>query len=231
MLKRLTNRVLWEIGKVPFIRERNEARRLMKWLSEGKLGPAPHLVKQANLRRLARLFQVDTIVETGTFRADMLYALREDFKFLISVELSKDLYEYARDRCARFSNIQIRNGDSATELREICARLSGRTIFWLDGHYSGGDTALGDVTSPIIEELNAIKSRKEIEPIIVIDDAWLFVEGTGYPLLSEIFSHFQSWDDRNINISIHDDAIVAIPQGLLSEINNNSVVSNKSITS
>lgn len=214
MLTRLYRRVIWEIGKISLVNHWRERKLIDAWMLSGKIGPTPHPMKQANLRCLKRLYQVPTFVETGTCRADMLVALRRDFSTLYSVELSEELCRYSRQRCTEFPNVEIRQGDSATELGLICKGLRGRVLFWLDGHYSGGDTARGNEVSPIIAELNAIRMSSPIEPIIVIDDARLFKEGTGYPTIAEIFSHFEGWAEH-MNVSIHDDAIIAIPEILV----------------
>lgn len=185
-----------------------------KWLQAGKQGPAPHIVKQANLRHLALMFGARVFVETGTFRGDMLWALKDEFDSLFSIELSEELCRYSRHRCAPFPRIKIHQGDSSKGLLEICANLSGRVVFWLDGHYSGGDTALGGEISPILGELATIQSRPEIIPIIVIDDARLFNRETGYPELGTVLAFFDQWSVA-MNVSVHDDAIVAVPRDLM----------------
>ena len=129
------------------------------------------------------------------------------------------MYEYSKTRCKAFGNVHLLHGDSAVQLSSICGKLQGRALFCLDGHYSGGDTALGDVISPIIGELNAIRAFPQIEPIIVIDDARLFAVGTGYPTLSQLFASLAEWGPSFFSISIHDDAIVCIPKQLLTGIN------------
>jgi hypothetical protein len=218
VIKRIYNRALWEIRSINSVKEWLQLRELKAWIASGKAGPTPHIMKQANLRRLARLYLASTFVETGTCRADMLFALRDAFQKLISVELSEELCRYSRNRCARFPHIEIRQGDSAIELGSICSSLTGRVLFWLDGHYSGGDTALGDSISPIVSELLTIRDRTEIEPIVVIDDARLFKPGTGYPTLNSILDGFRDWP-KQMNVSVHDDAIVAIPESLLLSVN------------
>ena len=222
MISRITNRLFWEVRQLPVIRQSLAKSEVAAWLASGKVGATPHCVKQANLRRLARQLEVLTLVETGTFRADMMCAMRNSFAELYSIELSEQLYEYSKTRCKTFGNIHLLHGDSAVQLPLICGKLQGRALFWLDGHYSGGDTALGDVVSPIIGELNAIRSFQQIEPIIVIDDARLFAVGTGYPTLSQLFDCVAESGESFFSISIHDDAIVCIPRHLLLRINSSA---------
>jgi hypothetical protein len=171
-------------------------------------------MKQANLRRMSRMFDTSVLVETGTCRGDMVWALKDDFKQIFSVELSGELYKYSVHRCEGFPQIHLRLGDSATELSTICNEISGRVLFWLDGHYSGGDTAIGTDISPILAELNSIRNSGQIEPIILIDDARLFKVGTGYPTLSRVFECFATFNVP-MNVSVYDDAICAFPLHLL----------------
>jgi hypothetical protein len=57
-------------------------------------------------------------------------------------------------------------------------------LFWLDGHYSGGDTARGDDDTPIRRELEHIsKHPMRGRHLIVIDDLRCFDGQNGYPSL------------------------------------------------
>lgn len=215
MITRIWKRLAWEVAQVPVLRKARDRRTVAAWLESGKEGATPHCVKQANLRHLSRSFQIPTFIETGTFHGDMLCALHGEFARLISIELSEHLCDYSRKRCAIFENVEIYLGDSATRLADLGEHLAGRVLFWLDGHYSGGDTALGDSVSPIIRELDVIRSWHQVQPFILIDDARLFRPGTGYPCLREVFDHIREWKHIHLSVSIHDDAIVCIPSSLL----------------
>jgi hypothetical protein len=72
---------------------------------------------------------------------------------------------------------------------QIVAKLDGPTLFWLDGHYSGGDTAQGDLNCPVWGELEAIFAPEMKQPFVVlIDDARCFrhVGAVDYPAVSDI---------------------------------------------
>lgn len=217
MITRVIRRANWWYRNIPLVRRRNEAALLRRWLEKGKTGPAPHSVKQANLRYLGHRFKAAVLVETGTFRADMLVSLHNNFEKLFSVELSKELYEYSKRRCAGLPNVVIHNGDSAKVLPEICGSISGTVLFWLDGHYSGGDTALGDKTCPAIDELNVILQSRNITPVIVIDDARLFNGMDGYPTILNVLDCIRSHPVA-MQVNIHDDAIVAVPDSVLENL-------------
>ena len=59
-------------------------------------------------------------------------------------------------------------------LPEIIKNMIDPTIFWLDGHYSCGITAKGDVDVPLLEELIAINVLFKGSAILIIDDYRLF---------------------------------------------------------
>lgn len=198
------------IRHMPGIRWILESRQVMDWYLAGKPGPAPHCVKQGNLRRCAADYSATVLVETGTFRADMVCALRTRFKRIISIELDETLHKYCVNRCKEFENVELFQGDSEQVLGEICPTLSGRVLFWLDGHYSGGDTAMGNVVCPVIAELNAIHRNERIEPIVVIDDARLFTGVGGYPTLTEVKQLLQA-SELGVQVSVFDDAIFVLP--------------------
>ncbi|MDA8549655.1 hypothetical protein N9K76_01795 [Aquiluna sp.] len=90
-------------------------------------------------------------------------------------------------------------GSSETHLAQIVNALGGDVCFWLDGHYSGGQTYRGETTSPILNELGIIAdAKKQFNTIrILVDDVRLFpVEGhegeSGYPPLQTLVDFAQA---------------------------------------
>jgi hypothetical protein len=116
---------------------------------------------------------------------EMVYAQRDHFKKIISIELSKELYQVARKRVRKFKHIEIINADSGKFLNSLVSEISVPAIFWLDGHYSGFETAKGESETPIKQELDAIFKSK-LDHIVLIDDARLFVGQNGYPTINEL---------------------------------------------
>ena len=76
------------------------------------------------------------------------------------------------------NKIQFYQGDSVVILPQILGTLTANTVFWLDGHYSSGNTARGSKDVPLLEELEAIYKHYSSAAIIIIDDYRLF--GTSY---------------------------------------------------
>jgi hypothetical protein len=158
------------------------------WLHDGKPVPPPHIVKQMVVREFANRHPARVLVETGTFLGDMVHAVRDNFEKLHSIELSEELAERARTRFAGDSRITIHSGDSADVLRRILAQVKQPCIFWLDGHYSGGFTALGAKETPIRAEMEAIFAHGVDDHVILIDDARCFDGTHDYPTVDELRS-------------------------------------------
>ncbi|MCZ7616643.1 MAG: hypothetical protein M5T52_24530 [Ignavibacteriaceae bacterium] len=87
--------------------------------------------------------------------------------------------------------MEIINGDSGKLLKQLVAKISDPAIFWLDGHYSGFETAKGDIETPIKQELGAILNS-ELNHIILIDDARLFIGQNDYPTIEELKKYILS---------------------------------------
>jgi hypothetical protein len=157
---------------------------LLSWL---KRETPNHNLKGDLLMELASKYKLDILVETGTYLGDMVAALISSFKHIYSVELDHELTVNARRRFVNQPHVTIMEGDSAKVLPNLLQQLSGNTLFWLDGHYSGGVTAKGETETPITLELKAILSSNIPNFVIAIDDANLFNGFTrDYPTIDEI---------------------------------------------
>ena len=95
-------------------------------------------------------------METGTYYGDMIAAMMPQFDAIYSIELSDELYDRARRRFRGSDKVTLIHGDSAVELAAIVRGLDRPALFWLDGHYSGGETAKGATETPVLAELEQI---------------------------------------------------------------------------
>lgn len=159
---------------------------IKKWTAEGCPVPPPHALKRKTISAYQRKFGLSTLVETGTFKGDMVYAMRRKFTKIISIELDSSLYAHSRKRLAGYPHIEVLLGDSAELLPVVLQSLKEPALFWLDGHYSGPGTGKGDAESPILLELEAVLRHKVTEHVVLIDDAREFVGTRGYPTLDSL---------------------------------------------
>ena len=101
-----------------------------------------------------------------------------------SIELAEEFYERAKRRFSGRDHITILQGDSGEVLGSILNKIETPCLFWLDGHYSGGDTAKGTTSTPIQRELDHIVEHPAWRNhVILIDDARLFTGQDDYPTL------------------------------------------------
>lgn len=124
------------------------------------------------LRSYARSYRPRYFIETGTCHGDTPAALADEFEQLFTIELSATFYAAAQRRF-KDTNVLCLIGDSAEVLPEVLAELDGPALIWLDGHWSGGNTARGSIDTPVVAELEAIFAAAH-RHIVVIDDARLF---------------------------------------------------------
>jgi hypothetical protein len=161
--------------------------KVLRWVLAGSPPPPPHLIKQRLILRAQSQFKTRIMVETGTLLGDMIEAMKHRFTRLYSIEISPELARKAQQRFAGDSHIQIIENDSAIALKELVPKLEEPALFWLDGHYSGGNTGKGIKETPIMEELDTILAS-DLPHVILVDDARCFGTEKDYPSLSELES-------------------------------------------
>jgi hypothetical protein len=161
-------------------------RALHDWEQSGRPVPPPREFKRETVKRYGRKFGQDVLVETGTFQGDMIEATKLHFREIYSVELSQELYRAACRTFARHRHVHLLQGDSAVVLRELLPKLNSPPLIWLDAHFSGDGTARGESVTPVVKELEAILEQKQIDPVVLIDDARLFDGTNGYPTLESV---------------------------------------------
>lgn len=193
-----------------WLTKRKQKKELFEWERTGKPAPSPHIIKQQTLLTYARSFGLKNLVETGTLYGDMVEAMKNDFDRIYSIELSTELYEEAKERFQKEENIELIHGDSGIELKNVIKKINQPTLFWLDGHYSGGVTAKGNNDTPIYEELNHILNAEDRDHVIIIDDARLFGSDSAYPSIEELNEFIES-KRSDVKIIVQEDSIRITP--------------------
>jgi hypothetical protein len=190
---------------------RQRKRLIQAWQAAGCSVPPPHEYKQKVVAEYAKRFKLKTLVETGTYLGDMVWASRNVFDDIVSIELSADLWKAAKKRMSPFEHVQILHGDSTSVLPEVIARLRRPALFWLDGHYSGGRTALGLFSTPICAEIQSIGRSDTRGHVVLVDDARHFTGDHDYPSLNDLATLVHNSLD-SVAINVKHDIIRITPE-------------------
>lgn len=178
---------LWRrFSMVPWMRPFTAWRVYRKWHLQGRPIPAPPIVKQRIVRACLKRSGASTVIETGTFRGDMVDALVPVAARIVSIELDDRLYAAARKRFAGQPHVELLLGDSGALLPGILTGLDRPAFFWLDGHYTGAHSARTEVDSPIVAEIEALLQHPVRGHTVLIDDAREFRGTAGYPTIDEL---------------------------------------------
>jgi tetratricopeptide (TPR) repeat protein/cellulose synthase/poly-beta-1,6-N-acetylglucosamine synthase-like glycosyltransferase/serine acetyltransferase len=172
------------------------------------------------LRDLSRVFGLDTFIETGTYLGDTSCAASKIFSTVHTIELSAELHQKASDRFRNDPGIHVHHGDSGKIFPKLLGQLKGKSLFWLDGHYSEGITAKGDENTPVLKEIRAIKDSLITDAVILIDDLrffdtpWNFVPhnsaARGYPSVVSLCKAIREID-RAYQFAVIGDVFMACP--------------------
>jgi len=86
-------------------------------------------------------------------------------------------------------------GDSEQLMTGLIADLDQPALFYLDGHYSGGQTGKGQHEIPVVKEVEAILRDAPNGSFVIIDDARSFGRLQDYPPLLDFLVHFETGCD------------------------------------
>ncbi|NDV60037.1 hypothetical protein [Bacteroides sp. 519] len=188
------------------LKEIETKRDFNKWVKAGKPIPPVHAAKRMMIREYQQKNNSKILVETGTYTGEMVFVQMPYFSEIYSIELSNYYYKKAVKRFKRYSQIHLYHGDSALMLKEVVSKLDTAAIFWLDGHYSGGLTAKGELECPIFAEIDAVVSSPQ-KHVMLIDDAHCFVGENDYPTVDELKTYFDN-SRRNYTFNVRNNIII-----------------------
>jgi hypothetical protein len=148
----------------------------------------PHsYTKFRAIKAAQRNFKAKCFIETGTYLGVTTRRCAPHFEQVYTIELDPDLAQKAKEFLAPCKNVSVLEGDAVKILPEVLEREIKDVLIFLDGHFSGGVTACGDLPEPAIEELKIISRYKEKIAGILIDDFRLFGTEAGFPSKSALF--------------------------------------------
>lgn len=166
---------------------------------------------------LKEISGINEFVETGTYWGSTTEWAAKYFSHVTTIELSEQLFKQTSERLAYLKNVTFILGDSRKELSKIIERTHGSIIFWLDAHWSGGNTAGEEKQCPLLDELKTIY-LSQYEHIVMIDDARTYTlpprkpnDYKQFPTIGDIMAAVQPY---NVFLVILDDVIYLIPSRL-----------------
>jgi hypothetical protein len=167
---------------------------------------ASDLVVAAGLRRA---------VETGTYRGRTARALAGVFATVVTIELSPELHRAATEALQDVPSVRLLQGHSAQVLGSVRDPATP-TLFFLDGHWSGGVTAGVEDECPVLGEIEAIAGGHP-DDCLLIDDAQLFTSAppaphdpAAWPRLVEVFDAIRAHWPEHV-VTLLDDQVLAVP--------------------
>lgn len=153
------------------------------------------------------------LVEGGTYTGGTALSSSRFFQTVYTIEKSDVMFETAKQRLANVANICQLQGDTREHLPSIISK-NDNILFWLDAHWSGGQTYGNQDECPLLEELEIIFNSTLKNFAILIDDARLFLappplphDFKNWPSIKEIC---QAVPD-GFDVIVQDDVIYIVP--------------------
>lgn len=168
----------------------------------------PPFVKYQRAKYFQKAFGGRIFVETGTYLGDMVNAVKHLFEEVYSIELDPDLATRARRRFRKDRHVHIIQGDSSKVLFDLLPNISAPKLIWLDAHFSGGITTRGNLVTPIVRELEAVRASYRPGDVLLIDDAASFNGRDDYPDEAELRRTIEQIDPQ-ITTEIVDSIVCA----------------------
>ncbi len=175
----------------------NSLGRALTWPCIGYRQPAPIRAKWAVLEKYGTT--TDIWVETGTYFGRTSRRLSKFASSVITIEPEPALARRAMRKFSKNPKIRVIEEYSEVALPVLLPELSGKVAFWLDGHFSGGATAMGEVVTPICRELEVIEPHISsfLSITVFVDDFRLFASSRDEILDYPSKSFLVEWAERN----------------------------------
>ena len=171
------------------------------------------------IRDYAERYDLRTLIETGSGDGITANNLAPHFERVFTVEISPHKYYGVWGALLHHRNVLPILGDSAEVLPHLLNHLNEPAVFWLDGHYDGGDSGRGREDTPVRSELFTIFANPRPRPnVILIDDARLFGTDPAYPDVEWVARRVDQWATNGgwppYEVTVVDDIIRIVPLDL-----------------
>jgi hypothetical protein len=161
---------------------------------------------------LIKAMRLSVFFEGGTYKGGTALRASRMVDKVITVERSEVIFAIAQSAIGDVKNISMLKGDTRTHLQSVL-QSNDNILFWLDAHWSGGETYGEADECPLLDELRIIFSNPK-NYVILIDDARLFLAPPpqphrldDWPTITEIVQALPAdWD-----LLVHDDVIYLLP--------------------
>lgn len=167
-----------------------------------------------NVEFIKSNMDLSVFVEGGTYLGGTAREMSKMFRSVITIENSEKMYEQARKNLMSFANIRPLYGDTREHINNLL-KDNNNILFWLDAHWSGGNTYGEHDECPLLRELEIIfEIEKHKNIAILIDDARLFLAP---PPLPHNLSQWPSISDlsrilpNNWGMICYNDVIYMLP--------------------
>lgn len=166
------------------------------------------------VNRLKNRYNLNTLVETGTYLGESTKWAANNFNHVISIEINPDFHLKSKHFLKKHENVNLILGDSAIVLGDVVNSLQSPALFWLDGHAGGGNYGNEEIC-PVMQELKAIK-QSEHDHFIFIDDARAFYAPPPPPFKPNVWPSIdqiiRNGTKKNYYCAIMEDIIMLVPR-------------------
>jgi hypothetical protein len=170
----------------------------------------PHsFSKVRQIRALAHRTNSRIFIEAGTFLGNTAMRCSGNFESVITVELDPQLFQQAKAYLALRKNVLCLHGDALKILPSVLEKTHVRdALVFLDGHFSGGVTAHGELAEPACEEIMVLAKHKDKINAVVVDDFRCFGRDKGWPKRSALLETIEDSFGDEFDYTVHLDQVL-----------------------
>lgn len=171
----------------------------------------PHsYTKFRQIKSLKKRTNASVFVETGTYLGVTTKRCAPIFNQVYTIELDKELAELAKSFLSNNKNVEVIQGDALKVLPQLLKREEiNDALVFLDGHFSGGITACGEIPEPGIEEIKILAQHKHKIRCIVVDDFRSFGTESSFPTKFELLKAAEEYF-HDYEITVHLDQLIIV---------------------